>query len=146
MHGGLRWALPDDSSGTLRIRASAQLQLFAFDLASGIDRAQELRVELRIGDALGWLASTPELELRALSAVLTLPLDGHSPGEARVVLHEARVFGQSWEALALGNLADDAVPCCPRRACCSRRRCSGSPPTWAASARWRCRISWPPSA
>ncbi|MGE4052638.1 MAG: hypothetical protein AB7F38_16320, partial [Piscinibacter sp.] len=90
VHAGLRWALPDDSSGTLRIRASAQLQLFAFDLDGGVDPGHELRVELRIGDALGWLAATPELELRALSAVLTLPLDGTSPGEARVVLHEAR--------------------------------------------------------
>lgn len=113
VNAGLRWALPEDSSGTLRIRASAQLQLFAFDLASGIDQAHELRVELRIGDALGWLAATPELELRALSAVLTLPLDGSSPGEARVTLHEARVFGQSWESLVLGNLDDDAVPVLP---------------------------------
>lgn len=113
VHAGLRWALPEDSSGTLRIRASAQLQLFAFDLDEGIDRGHELRIELRIGDALGWLAATPELELRALSAVLTLPLDGASPGEARVVLHEARVFGQSWEALVLGAVDDDAVPLLP---------------------------------
>jgi hypothetical protein len=113
VHAGLRWALPDDSSGTLRIRASAQLQLFAFDLDGGIDRGHELRVELRIGDALGWLAATPELELRALSAVLTLPLDGASPGEARVTLHEARVFGQSWESLVLGAVDDDAVPLLP---------------------------------
>ncbi|MCE3285526.1 MAG: putative transcriptional activator SRCAP-like protein, partial [Steroidobacteraceae bacterium] len=114
VNAGLRWTLPDDSSGTLRIRASAQLQLFAFDLESGgIDRAQELRVELHVGDAVGWLAATPELELRAVSAVLTLPLDGRSPGDARVVLHEARVFGQSWEALALGNVDEDAVAVLP---------------------------------
>lgn len=113
VHAGLRWALPQDTSGTLRISANAQLQLFAFDLEGGLAHDRELRVELRIGDALGWLAATPELELRALSAVLTLPLDGASPGEARVVLHEARVFGQSWEALSLGALADDAVPVLP---------------------------------
>jgi hypothetical protein len=113
VHAGLRWALPEDSSGTLRIRANAQLQLFAFDLEEGIDRGHELRVELRIGDALGWLAATPEMELRALSAVLTVPLDGSSPGEARVVLHEARVFGQSWEALVLGAVDDDSVPLLP---------------------------------
>lgn len=113
VHAGLRWALPEDTSGTLRISASAQLQLFAFDLEGGVAHERELRVELRLGDALGWLAATPELELRALSAVLTLPLDGSSPGEARVVLHEARVFGQSWEALSLGALADDAVPVLP---------------------------------
>ncbi|MBS0435118.1 MAG: hypothetical protein JSR75_09535 [Proteobacteria bacterium] len=113
VHAGLRWALPEDTSGTLRISASAQLQLFAFDLEGGVAHERELRVELRIADALGWLAATPELELRALSAVLTLPLDGSSPGEARVVLHEARVFGQSWEALSLGALADDAVPVLP---------------------------------
>ena len=73
--------------------------------ATGTDLSRVLRVQLRIGDRLGWLASTPELELRAVSADLTLPLDGASPGEARLVLHDARVFGQSWEALALGNVA-----------------------------------------
>jgi len=109
---GLRWALPEDTSGTLRIRASAQLGLFGFDLEDGVDRTQELRVDLRIGDAIGWLAATPELELRAISAEFTMPLDGSSPGEARVVLHEARVFGQSWEALVVG-LGEDDVPVLP---------------------------------
>ena len=105
--------LPDDSSGTLRIRASAQLQLFAFDLASGIDRAQELRVELRIGDALGWLASTPGAG--AVGAVGRADAAAGRPlarRGARGVAQEARVFGQS-EALALGNLGHDAVPVLP---------------------------------
>jgi len=112
VHAGLRWSLPEDTSGTLRIRASAQLGLFAYDLASGIDETHELRVELRIGDAIGWLAATPELELRALSAEFSIPLDGSSPGEARVQLHEARVFGQSWELLVVG-LGEDDVPVLP---------------------------------
>jgi hypothetical protein len=112
VHAGLRWALPEDTSGTVRIRAGAQLGLFGFDLATGIDRTQELRIDLRIGDAIGWLAATPELELRAISAGLTMPLDGSSPGEARVVLHEARVFGQSWESLVVGN-GEDGVPVLP---------------------------------
>lgn len=113
VEAGLRWALPQDSSGTVRIAGSAQLQLFGFDRERGIEPARMLRIELRIGDAIGWLAATPELELRAVSARLSLPLDGHSSGEARVVLHEARVFGQSWEALTLGALADEAVPLLP---------------------------------
>lgn len=112
VHAGLRWTLPEDTSGTLRITASAQLGLFGFDLGDGVDRTRELRVDLRIGDAIGWLAATPELELRAISAVLTMPLDGSSPGEARVVLHEARVFGQSWESLVVG-LGEDGVPVLP---------------------------------
>ena len=59
--------------------AAPTLQLFAFDDGSGIDSSRVLRVQLRIGDRLGWLAATPELELRAVSADLTLPLDGSSP-------------------------------------------------------------------
>ncbi|HEY2925404.1 DUF6603 domain-containing protein, partial [Piscinibacter sp.] len=112
VHAGLRWALPEDTSGTLRIRASAQLGLFGYDLDDGVDRTHELRVDLRIGDAIGWLAATPELELRAISAEFSMPLDGSSPGEARVVLHEARVFGQSWESLVVG-LGEDDVPVLP---------------------------------
>ena len=115
VQAGLHWSLPEDDSGTLRIRASAQLRLLDVDLNGNAVSAtglQALQVQLRIGDALGWLAATPDLELRALSAELTLPLDGHSPGEARVRLHEARVFGQSWETLTLGNL-DDAMPALP---------------------------------
>ncbi len=113
VHAGLRWVLPTDVTGTVIISGRAELQLFAFDEGSGIDSSRVLRVQLRIGDRLGWLASTPELELRAVSADLTLPLDGSSPGSSRVVLHDGRVFGQSWEALALGNLDDDAVPVLP---------------------------------
>ena len=113
VHAGLRWVLPIDATGTVTISGRADLQLFAFDQGSGIDTSRVLRVQLRIGDRLGWLASTPELELRAVSADLTLPLDGTSPGSSRVVLHDGRVFGQSWEALALGNLDDDAVAVLP---------------------------------
>ena len=112
VHAGLRWVLPENSTGTIVIAARAALQLFAFDEASGVDTGRVLRVELRLGDRLGWLAATPELELRAVSADLTLPLDGSSPGTSRVVLHDGRVFGQSWEALTLG-LGDDDVPVLP---------------------------------
>ncbi len=113
VHAGLRWVLPADATGTVTISGRAELQLFAFDEGSGIDTSRLLRVNLRIGDRLGWLAATPELELRAVSADLTLPLDGSSPGSSRVVLHDGRVFGQSWESLALGNLDDDALPVLP---------------------------------
>ncbi len=112
VHAGLRWVLPPNSTGTVAVEASARLQLFAFDLASGVDTSRVLRVQLRLGDRLGWLASSPDLELRAVSADLTLPLDGSAAGEARLVLHDARVFGQSWEALTLGNVPG-AVPVLP---------------------------------
>lgn len=112
VHAGLRWRLPDSTAGTVTIGCNALLQLFAFDRIGGVDTSRVLRVQLRIGDALGWLASNSGLELRALSADLLLPLDGSSPGEAHVVLHDARVFDQSWEALTLGN-ADDAVAVLP---------------------------------
>jgi hypothetical protein len=112
VHAGLRWLFPADGTGTVAVTGSATLQLFAHELASGTDLSRVLRVQLRIGDRLGWLASTPELELRAVSADLALPLDGTSPGEARLVLHDARVFGQSWEALTLGNVAA-ALPVLP---------------------------------
>ena len=112
VHAGLRWLLPADGTGTVAVTGSAMLQLFAHELATGTDLSRVLRVQLRIGDRLGWLASTPELELRAVSADLTLPLDGASPGEARLVLHDAQVFGQSWEALTLGNVAG-ALPVLP---------------------------------
>ena len=58
---------------TVLISGRAELQLFAFDEGSGIDVSRVLRVQLRLGDRLGWLASSPELELRAVSADLTLP-------------------------------------------------------------------------
>ena len=87
VRAGLRWALPEDTSGTLRISASAQL--LAVRLRSRGRRgarAGALRVELRIADALGWLAATPSSSCARFSAVLTLPWMASSPGEARVVL------------------------------------------------------------
>ena len=73
----------------------------------------------RIADRIGWLAATPDLELRAISADLALPLDGIAAGSARIVLHDARVFGQSFERLVIGNVADAAavLPGGARAAC-----------------------------
>ena len=97
---GLRWVLAPDATGTVAISGSAALALFSFDTATGVAASstsgRALRVQLRISDRIGWLAATPELELRAVSADLLLPLDGSSAGEARITLHDARVFGQSW--------------------------------------------------
>ncbi len=112
VQAGMRWQLPAVLDGTLAIRADARMQLFAYDKDAGVSLARHLHVRVRIGDALAWLTSTPEMELRAISAELDLPLDGTSPGGARLVLHDARAFGQSWEALALGN-GMDAVPVLP---------------------------------
>ena len=47
-----------------------------------------------------------------VSADVTVPLDGAGAGTATVTLHDARVFGQSWERLVLGAAAG-AVPVLP---------------------------------
>jgi hypothetical protein len=83
--------------------------LFGFDDAGGTRNERVLRIELRIADRIGWLAATPDLELRAVSADLVLPLDGAAAGSARIVLHDARVFGQSFERLVIGNVAEAAA-------------------------------------
>ena len=60
---------------------------------------------MNVTDRIGWLAASPDLELRAITLELGLPLGATAGGSARLVLHDARVFGQSWEALVLGNAA-----------------------------------------
>ena len=106
---GLRFVLPDKTTGTVAITGRATLGLFAFDEAAGARSDRVLRVELRIADRIGWLAATPDLELRAISADLALPLDGAVAGGARIVLHDARLFGQSFERLVIGNSPDAAA-------------------------------------
>jgi large repetitive protein len=112
IHAGLRYVLPETTSGTLAVRGNALLTLFAFDQPGGVNTARHLRVRLRVADRLGWLSATPDLELRMLSADLSVPLDGSAPGTATVTLHDARVFGQSWERLVLGD-GDDDLPVLP---------------------------------
>jgi hypothetical protein len=107
IHAGLRYVLPETTSGTLAVRGDALLTLFAFDQPGGVNTARHLRVRLRVNDRLGWLSATPDLELRMVSADVSVPLDGSAPGTATVTLHDARVFGQSWERLVLGDGADD---------------------------------------
>src|SRR5690606_33595839 len=67
---------------------------------------------LRIADRAGWLTATPELELRAVTVGVALPLGGVEPGSATIHLLDARVFGQSWERLTIGT-ADGEVPVLP---------------------------------
>lgn len=112
VHTGLRFVLPNTTSGTLSIRGDALLTLFAFDRTAGADTTQHLRARLQIADRLGWLASTPDLELRMVTADVSLPLDGSSHGQATIILHDARVFGQSWERLILGS-GEGSVPVLP---------------------------------
>jgi hypothetical protein len=112
MRAGLRWELPAVTDGALAITGSAELSLFSFDIATGATSERVLRAQLRIGDRLSWLSATPELSLRSISADLALPLDGSAAGTARITLHDARVFGQSWERLVLGTGAG-AVPVLP---------------------------------
>jgi large repetitive protein len=112
VHAGVRFVLPTTSSGTLSVSGDALLTLFAYDEATGINTSRRLRARLRVADRLGWLTSTPDLELRMVTADVSVPLDGSSHGEAAVALHDARVFGQSWECLTLGNVAG-SVPVLP---------------------------------
>jgi hypothetical protein len=112
IHAGVRWVLPTTTNGTLSITGDALLTLLAYDLDTGVDTSRRLRARLRIADRLGWLSSTPELELRAVSADISIPLDGTGSGEATLTLHDGRVFGQSWERLTLGNVAA-SVPVLP---------------------------------
>lgn len=105
VRAGLCWRLPRVGSGTVAIDGFATLALFAFDSAAGARGMRELRLKLTVTDRIGWLAASPDLELRAVTLELGLPLGATAGGSARLVLHDARVFGQSWEALVLGNAA-----------------------------------------
>ena len=112
VQAGLRFVLAPTTTGSVSVSGSALLSLFTYDIKTGIDTSQHLRLQLRISDRLGWLGATPDLELRMLTADLLLPLDGVSHGSATVTLHDARVSGQSWERLVLGT-GPDAVPVLP---------------------------------
>jgi large repetitive protein len=112
VQAGLRFVLPTTTSGTLAVNGDALLTLFAYDNTTGIDTTRHLRVRLRITDRLGWLSSTSDLELRMVTADVSVPLDNTSHGEATITLHDARVFGQSWERLIIGNVGD-SVPVLP---------------------------------
>ncbi len=112
VQAGLRLLLAPTTSGSLSVSGSALVTLFSFDDATGIDNGRHLRVQLRIGDRLGWLSATPDLELRCVSADIAIPLDGAGHGKACVTLHDARVFGQSWERLVLGT-GPGTVPLLP---------------------------------
>ncbi|CAH0137466.1 hypothetical protein SRABI26_00389 [Arthrobacter sp. Bi26] len=96
------------SGGTLKITAEARLTLVSYDLqsagpAEALDLTRRLRARLRVSDRTGWLLATPEAELRAVSADVLVPLDGAASGTSTVTLHDARIFGQSWEELILGT-------------------------------------------
>ncbi|HEV8692284.1 MAG TPA: DUF6603 domain-containing protein, partial [Ideonella sp.] len=116
VQAGLRWVLAPTDSGSLRVRGDAVLTLFSYDSTAepddAIDTTRRLRTRVRLSDRLGWLAATPELELRQVAAELQLPLDGSSTGSAQITLQDARVFGPSWERLVVGN-APGALPLLP---------------------------------
>jgi large repetitive protein len=112
LRAGVRLAVAPTTSGSLSISGEALVTLFAYDTATGASPNRHLQVRLRVGDRAGWLSATPELELRMVTADISVPLDGSGSGQATVTLHDARVFGQSWERLVLGNIAG-AVPVLP---------------------------------
>lgn len=100
---GVYMAIPDAAGGSLRITGDARLQLARVSVAApAVDTSRHLRIRLTVSDRTSWLASGADLELRAVSADVSIPLDGVSAGTATVTLHDARVFGRSWEALVLG--------------------------------------------
>ncbi|UNK57357.1 hypothetical protein MNQ95_14675 [Pseudoxanthomonas daejeonensis] len=113
IRAGLHWPLPSGAAGTLNLSGGAQLELVGSDMAGNPQLARALHVQVRIDDAIGWIVATDELELRAVSIALTLPLAGDLPASARVVLHDARIYGQSWEALACGGPADAVAAVLP---------------------------------
>lgn len=101
---GLVLAIPDHSAGALRITGDARLQLVrATPAGPALDTSRHLRVRLSVSDRTAWLVSGADMELRAISADVSIPLDGTSAGRATLTLHDARVFGQTWEALTLGS-------------------------------------------
>ncbi len=109
---GVRFAVAPATSGTLSVSGDALVTLFSYDMTTGADTNRHLRVRLRVGDRVGWLSATPDLELRMATADISVRLDSNESGQATVTLHDARVFGQSWERLVLGNIAG-AVPVLP---------------------------------
>lgn len=114
LRAGLRFGVPTRPGGALAIAGTAELSLFAADLgpAGLVRRERVLRVRLSVADRTGWLSATPALSLRAVSADLTVPLDGAASGRCSITLHDARVFGQDRERLVLGTAAG-MVPVLP---------------------------------
>ena len=113
---GLLFRLPVSTTGTLEVTGEGRLTLVSFDATAApgaaIGTGQLLRARVRVADRTGWLTSSPDAELRAFSADVDVPLDGAGAGTATVTLHDARVFGRSWEALVLGT-GPGAVPVLP---------------------------------
>lgn len=117
VRAGVRFALPDSTDGSLRVRGGAVLTLVGLDVATGTEPARvvterELRLHAAVSDRLGFLVATPDIELRKVTADAVVPLGGGGPAEGtgRVVLHDARVLGRSWERLVVAPGAADLVP------------------------------------
>lgn len=112
VHAGLRLAVPSSSTGTLRVEGDALVTLVGYDRPGGLSNARSLRVRLSVSDRLGWLIAGADQELRMVTIDATIPLGGTAgagAGAATVTLHDARVFGQSWERLVVGT-GDGQVP------------------------------------
>lgn len=110
---GVRLAVPPTTAGSLVVEGDALVTLAGWDRVGGITTARELRVRSTVRDRLGWLASTPELALRMVTADVVVPLGGGAgPGHTTITLHDARAFGVDRERLVLGTTAE-AVPLLP---------------------------------
>ncbi|MGI9052148.1 MAG: DUF6603 domain-containing protein [Ilumatobacteraceae bacterium] len=114
VQAGLRLVVAPSATGTLAVSGDALLTLFAYDRTTGVDTSPSLRVRMQLADRTSWLVATPDLELRKVTADVLMALDGADTGTATVTLHDARVFGQTWERLVLGiDAAGGAVPVLP---------------------------------
>jgi hypothetical protein len=112
VEAGLHLPIDAGFGGTLRVDGQAQLRLATLDLDGELNPACQVRARLWLTDRQGWLAATPDLDLRMVSFDVTFSPDGSSPGRAEVRLHDARVGDLRWERLVIG--ADDpALPLLP---------------------------------
>ena len=110
---GVRLLVPTTTTGSLVVEGDALVTLAGYDRVGGITMARELRARLTMRDRLGWLAATPELALRSVTADVVVPLGGNAgPGHTTITLHDARALGIDRERLVLGTTVE-AVPLLP---------------------------------
>ncbi|MDP9417449.1 MAG: hypothetical protein M3P48_06380, partial [Actinomycetota bacterium] len=115
VRAGVRFVLPDRTDGTVRVSGEAVLTLAGVDLPTASDPSvhvtnRALRIRATVTDRLGWLTSTPTMELRKVSVDVHVPLDGVGAGTGTLTLHDARVLSRGWEQLVISPDAEAMIP------------------------------------